>query len=157
MDVQKTLEFAEAVCRDAKGDVVKMNRIAPNKALKFYLDNVIMLGVMEQATFAACYPQFMEEIDAVRQAAEKQAEAETQHVDQSNRIAALEAKMDKLTTALERFMASEDADTEEDDPEPEPETTPRRRRKKKAADTEGTEGQDAPPEAADEGEPEEAE
>jgi len=125
MDVQKTLEFAEAVCKDARGNISKMNRIGANKALKFYMDNVVMLATVTNDTFATCYPQFMEEIDSIRLQTEKAQEAEQAFVDQGDRIAALEAKLDKLTDALTRFMAST-----EDEAEPEPAEPPKKRRKK---------------------------
>lgn len=135
MDTKAVIEFADEICEDAKGNLTKMNRLAGNKALKFYLDNVVMLGTMTRATYATCYPQFMEEIEELRQRAVKVEEAETQHVDQGDRIAALEAKMDKLATALEKFMETTEAPVaEEPDEETDPEPAPKKRAPKKTGE-----------------------
>ena len=148
MDVKQVIEFADALCEDAKGDLTKMNRLGVNKALKFYLDNVVMLGTVTRETYATCYPQFMEEIEGIRLQAEKAEQAQAEYTDQGDRIAALEVKFDKLAKSLKRFLASAPTtDTEdEDDEEPEPEPAPKKRRsrKKPAGDDTDEEGQDAP-------------
>ena len=130
MDIKKTIDFADHICEDARGDLTKMNRIGANKAFKFYQDNVVMLGTVSRDTFVACYPQFVEEIEGIRVAAEKAQEAADEHVNQGDRIAALEVKLDKLTNALTRYMEADIEEEEEEEDEP-----PKRKRgrpKKKA-------------------------
>jgi hypothetical protein len=144
MDVNKVIEFADSLCEDARGDLTKMNRIGVNKALKFYMDNVIMLATVSRETFATCYPQFMEEIDGIRVKAEKVQEAETEHVNQGDRIATLETKLDKLTAALTRYMEDTTEDTEEEE-EDEPEAPKKRRTRKKKSTSEESEGQEEAP------------
>ena len=160
MDVRKTIEFADHICEDAKGDLMKMNRIGANKAFKFYQDNVVMLATVTRDQFAACYPQFVEEIEGIRLAAEKAEEAAEEHVNQGDRIAALEVKMDKLADAIGRLLEESTTDETEDEDEDEPiENDPPKRKRRRVKKVETDTEEEAPPadEAEGEEEPEEAE
>ena len=156
MDARKTIEFADHICEDAKGNLTKMNRIGANKAFKFYQDNVVMLATVSRDVFVACYPQFVEEIEGIRLAAEKSAEAEEEHVNQGDRIAALEVKMDKLADAIGRFMEeakTDDAEEEDEEDETEEDDPPKRKRRRAKKDDTSTE-EEAPPADDAEGEAE---
>ena len=159
MDARKTIEFADHICEDAKGNLTKMNRIGANKAFKFYQDNVVMLATVSREQFVASYPQHLEEIEGIRLAAEKSAEAEEEHVNQGDRIAALEVKMDKLADAIGRFMEeakTDDAEEEDEEDETEEDDPPKRKRRRTKKDDTSTE-EESPPADDAEGEDETAE
>jgi hypothetical protein len=145
VDVKKAMEFADWICEDANGDVTKMNRLAANRALAFYLNNVTNRGAVSRHTFANSYPDMLMEIEEIRLATLKQAENEVKQTEQGDRITALEEKFDTMLSMLTKLTEAEETDESEDgEPEPEPKPRKRRTRKSKAQDAdEGAEETDS--------------
>ena len=162
MDTQKVIEFADALCEDARGNLAKMNRLSTNQAMAFYINNVAARQAITREDFARDYPVYMEAIDEFRQIAERKEQAEFSYANTNERLAALEVKLDRLadrfTQVLEVAQAAvqaPDPTDEDDETEPDPVPAPRKRKSKaqnsaEAAAETDAEGDTDEPDAGDE-------